>query len=46
LTAGTLGARLSEFRWEELEDRFGLDVKSCGADQIADHLLAWWAAIH
>ncbi len=44
LARGESRAALSEYLWPEVEDHFGLDPVRCGTDNLADHLLAWYAA--
>ena len=38
------GARFSEYLWNEIENRFGLDPVRCSTGAFADRLQAWCAA--
>jgi hypothetical protein len=44
LNAGAGRAEIGEFLWYELDEHFGLSPESRGTDQLADRLVAWWAA--
>lgn len=46
LMEGAGRAEIAEYLWYELQDHFGLgDPTPYGTDQMADRLVAWWAAV-
>jgi hypothetical protein len=45
LSVGAGRAEIGEFLWYELDEHFGLSPESRGTDQMADRLVAWWAAV-
>ena len=45
LSAGQGPAEPSEILWHELEAHFGLDPAGLRVDEIANHLVAWEAAL-
>jgi hypothetical protein len=38
-------AAISEYLWYELEDHFGVDPAQPDVDDMANRLVAWWAAV-